>query len=238
MPDAVHNELHIWLADVDRFRDPAHQGRFAAWLDDDERERWKRFRFKKDRDLFLVAHALVRHTLSRYADVAPEAWRFARGEHGRPEIAAPTVGVPLRFNLSHTRGLAAVLINETIDCGVDVEPTHRDVDFHAVSRRVFSSTERDDMLSQPDQRTRFFEYWTLKESYIKARGMGLALPLDRFAFCIGTPITIGFVAPINDEPSAWQFELHRPTDRHQLALAARRADGENRILHLRTTDFE
>jgi len=74
-------------------------------LSDEERQRLTRFHFERDRVLFLVAHALLRITLSRYANIDPRAWQFRTGSYGRPEIADPRSR--LRFSLSHTRGLAA-----------------------------------------------------------------------------------------------------------------------------------
>ncbi len=235
MTQQLGDELHVWLCRVDQVREPSVLERFAEWLDEGETQRWKRFLFEPDRHLFLVAHALLRRTLSLYADVSPAAWRFSVGEHGRPEIAIPASVGGLRFNLSHTRGLAAVLVNRDIDCGVDVEARRREVDYLNVSKRVFAASERAAMLALPSeqQRTRFFEYWTLKESYIKARGMGLALPLEQFAFSIDTPPTISMDPALRDDPAKWQFELQTPTPDHQMALAARRGDSGDRRVQVR-----
>ena len=54
----------------------------------------------------------------------------------------------------------------------------------AIANRFFSPTEAAALSGVPEHRRqeRFFEYWTFKESYIKARGMGLSIPLDRFSF--------------------------------------------------------
>lgn len=81
-----------------------------AGLSDDERARHARFRFESDRDIYLVAHALVRRMLARIAGAPPESFGFVAGEYGRPEIAAPQLAKALRFNLStfesrrHRRG--------------------------------------------------------------------------------------------------------------------------------------
>lgn len=90
----------------------------------------------------------------------------------------------------------------------------------------FSESERADLAAQPPEarRERFLEYWTLKESFAKARGVGLSLPLDQFSLRLraGEPIRIAFGPAIDDQPEAWQLAQLRPTGRHLLALAIRR----------------
>ncbi len=237
MTERLGNDLHVWLCQVDQVRGTRLLESCSLWLDDEETKRWKRFMFDRDRHLFLVAHALVRRVLSLYVDAAPAQWRYSVGEHGRPEIAVPEAVDGLRFNLSHTPGLAAVVVNRDIDCGVDVE-VRRDVDYLSVSKRVFSGAERSSMLALPEsqQRARFLEYWTLKESYIKARGMGLALPLEQFAFSVGTPITVDIDPVLEDDPDDWQFDLRCPTGQHQLALAAKRGRDADREVRVRWMD--
>ncbi|WP_407051575.1 4'-phosphopantetheinyl transferase family protein [Methyloraptor flagellatus] len=79
----------MWLADPAAIHDP--DGALAL-LDDEERAVHARFLIEPPRRLYLAAHALVRLTLSRYADVPPAAWRFARNDYGRPHVAGPAAG--------------------------------------------------------------------------------------------------------------------------------------------------
>ncbi|MBL8830538.1 MAG: 4'-phosphopantetheinyl transferase superfamily protein [Planctomycetaceae bacterium] len=219
------DEVHIWLVDPDAITDPALLARYAELLNPEEVARRDRYRFDKLKHDFLVARALVRTTLSRYAAVRPAAWQFEANQYGRPEIHSPAIGGRLRFNLSHTRGLAAVAVTWDRDLGVDVESIDRRNSTLQIARRFFAPAEVDELMSFPrgEQGRRFFDYWTLKESYIKARGMGLALPLDQFAFCTQARphVTIAFTPPLEDDPAAWQFFQDTPSPRHRLALGIR-----------------
>ena len=94
----------------------------------------------------------------------------------------------LRFNLSHTDGLIACAVTIGREVGVDVEHIQRRLT-HDVAGRFFAPREVDDLKALPEdeQQRVFFDYWTLKEAYIKARGFGLALPLGDFAFTLAPP---------------------------------------------------
>jgi 4'-phosphopantetheinyl transferase len=173
----------------------------------------------------------VRATLSRYADVEPGDWRFERGEHGRPELAAGQTGLPLRFNLSHADGLIACAVSLERDVGVDVENIERARKAMRIAERYFSPGEVEALraLCGDDARRRFLEYWTLRECYVKARGLGIAVALRGIAFRIeGGSISMQLAPDREDDPAGWQFELHHPTSRHVLAVAARR-DGAARL---------
>ena len=226
-------EVHVWLAWTRAIDEDTARERYLGLLDDEERERHGRFVFARDRHTFLVAHALVRETLSRYADVPPERWRFRANEYGRPSIAEPGEGARLRFNLSHTEGLAACAVTLDRELGVDVEYLDRRGETVALADRFFAPAEARALraLAEGEQRGRFFAYWTLKEAYIKARGMGLAIPLADFAFTLAPPAApaIRFVDGFDDRPERWQFWQAWPTDVHRLALAVTRDDTDHAL---------
>jgi len=221
-------DLHVWLADPDA---PAgqgdHAGEVTTLLDTEEAERYRAFRFETDRRTYLAAHVLLRMTLSRYAPVAPQDWSFVANAYGRPELACPDAQVPLRFNLSHTHGLVACAVTRTDDIGVDVEDMSRHGGGMDVAERFFAPQEVA-WLRRARSRERtglFFTIWTLKESYIKARGMGLALDLDSFAFDLSNPDAprVTFNRDIGDDPSSWWFHVEPIGRHHMMALALRHA---------------
>jgi 4'-phosphopantetheinyl transferase len=79
----------------------------------------------------------------------------------------------------------------------------------ALAPNVFAPQELSDLNTLPanEQAHRAVGLWTLKESYIKARGMGLALALDGFAFRFDADQVRLEVAPaLQDDGARWQFQ--------------------------------
>jgi 4'-phosphopantetheinyl transferase len=226
MDELPFHAVHVDLLPTGSADAQARFDAYRALLTTDEHERMGRFVFERDQRAFLLTRALVRTTLSRYAAVAPADWRFIANAHGRPEILDRPEGVPdIRFNISHTDGLIACAVTIGREVGVDVEHVGRHL-LHDVAGRHFAPSEVRDLraLPAPDQDRVFFDYWTLKEAYIKARGFGLALPLGDFAFKLNPPHApeIRFEPSLDDDPATWQFLQDWPTPTHRLALAVRR----------------
>ena len=223
-------EVHVWLTTPESITDPAQLAAYAAWMNPDEAARQARFLFDRHRLQFLVARALVRTTLSRYVDRDPAAWRFVHNQWGRPDLDPTQVVDGLRFNLSHTDGLVAVAIARgDPELGVDVEDTWRRSHTDQIAEHFFAPAEVAALRALPPERQhgRFFELWTLKEAYIKARGMGLAISLHHFAYALDDDgVALSVDATLGDTGIGWQFALQAPTERHRLALAVRFPGGE------------
>lgn len=220
------DEAFVWYTDVSRVADPCLLAEYESLLGEEERRRHQTFCFGEDRHLYLVAHALLRASLSRCSDIHPAAWKFSSEEGGRPEL---TTDEPhhdrIRFNLSHTRGLAACVIARDVSVGIDVERLDRRVDAESIASRYFSDEESQHLaaLSADERTARFLEYWTLKESYVKANGGGLSIPLDSFSFrheC-NDAWRIHFVGMERD-PDDWQFVCLKPTPEHVMSIAIHR----------------
>ena len=232
------NAVHVDLLRDDDEEAVSRLDAYRALMSDEERERMARLVFDRDRRRFLLTRALVRTTLSRYCAMPPADWRFIANVHGRPEILDRPAGVPdLRFNLSHTEGLIACAVTIGREVGVDVEHINRHLT-HDVAGRFFAPSEVTDLRRLPadDQQRVFFDYWTLKEAYIKARGFGLALPLGDFAFKLNppNPPEITFEPTLQDDPATWQFLQDWPTPQHRLGVAIRR-DGADLPVRIRFT---
>ncbi len=229
---------HLWYVFPDMVRDPALLGAYEQLMSPEERVQQQRFYFAEGRHEYLVTRALVRTVLSRYVAVDPSIWRFERNEYGKPAIASPRDIPPLTFNLSHTAGLIVCLVALGHDIGVAVEDMTRAGKTVEIAEQFFSPTEVAALHALPSskQRSRFFEYWTLKEAYIKARGMGVALPLEQFSFHLeaGQPIRISFAPHFLDDPHDWQFAQFHPTSQHEMTVAIRHGTDAALTIHLRS----
>jgi 4'-phosphopantetheinyl transferase len=193
-----------------------------------ERERARRFAFDRDRDTYTAAHAMLRLALSRRARecraiIAPARWRFRTDANGRPEVCGPEARLGLRFSLSHTTGLAvcAVAIGEPV--GIDAEAVDRRVPL-LLADHCLAPAERAALAALPASArpARFLEYWTLKEAFLKAVGVGLAGPLDRICFSVapGQPVRVAAPHDLGGPPESWRLESWMVRGRHVIALAA------------------
>lgn len=217
-------DIHLWLADYQQVTDPGHLHAMRELLCEAEREREAAFRFADDRLRYRVTRAMLRTVLSRYAGVAPAAWEFALNPYGRPELAARHELPGLHFNLSHTRGLIALAVGCSREIGVDVEHLAERPAPLDIAEHFFSPAEAAALAALPQARRaeRFFEYWTFKEAYIKARGMGLSLPLNRFSMQFDGAHLAGMTADaaLDEDPGRWRFWQCRPAPHYLLALCA------------------
>lgn len=221
------HEIHIWLAPYPDAADRRLQARYRELLDPEERARQRRFHVADDRLRYLVTRALVRSSLSRYLPIAPAEWMFESDVHGKPHIANPGARAQeLSFNVSHTHGLIVLAIARRREIGVDVENVRLRRAPLEVAAKFFSVLETDALNAQPlhARPRRFFEYWTFKESYIKARGLGFSLPLDRFSFNYPHDGAVEFIVDpvLSDSSSRWQFWQFSPTSAHVVAVCAER----------------
>jgi 4'-phosphopantetheinyl transferase len=226
------DEVVVCWMDV-RGLSPGTVDRWHARLDVDRQERADRFRFARDRAVYVAAHALERLLLTTATGLPYAELRFVTGPHGKPELG-PTPGCDLHFNLSHTRGLVAIAVAVGHPVGIDVEAADRPDIGPELAERYFAPDEVDQLWKAPPERRYeiFLRFWTLKESYIKATGEGLSCPLDSFSFTLD-PIRIAFRDAVADEPSRWQFCQQHPTNGHVLAVALHRAEGRPARFNIR-----
>jgi len=221
--EMMNDTLQLWCAYPDDLLTDQVARACVSLLSEDERDRWQAFKFDRHRREYLATHALARTALSHCHPLAPEAWRFQLNNHGKP-TTDPECG--LRFNLSNSLGLVVCLIAYGVEVGVDVEPYERAGEIVELAPDVFSPQELAQLetLRGMEKLNRALSLWTLKESYIKARGMGLALPLDKFSFLFDSAerIRLDLDPCLEDLAERWQFCLIEHAG-HRIALMVEQA---------------
>jgi 4'-phosphopantetheinyl transferase len=225
-----NNDLHVWLIEPAKVSDGKLLNTLKGLLSNTEIEKVQRYRLPKAKHTALITRAFARSVLSQYADVSAQKWLFNIGPHGKPELHHPPI--PLSFNLSHNDDLIICAVSLDKKIGCDVESLSRKISIKAIAQRYFSAIEFDALmaLAPPLQRRRFFEYWTLKEAFVKATGMGISQGLESFNFTIGKAkkdqfndnIQLNFSPSCTEQDNQdWHSYLVYPDQNHCIALCAK-----------------
>lgn len=175
----LEDEVHVWGVGLDTT--PVSISRLQRSLSSEELERANRFRFDADQRRAVIGRGYLRLLLGKILKIPADRLRFEYDQFGKPKLT-PMQGLPLQFNVSHSGDLILIAIAVGRAVGVDVEKIRTDLDFDGVATRYFSTNECKMLASiaGPGRERAFFTCWTRKEAYLKARGVGLSLPLDQF----------------------------------------------------------
>lgn len=174
-------EIHVWRVYLDRVAVDAQ--RLKAILSQEELRRAARFRFERDRRRFLASRLVLRQILSRYLEMDPGHICFRSTPFGKPALDPMCGGGSVCFNVSHSHGLALYAITRGRKIGVDIEWIRFDLSYEQLAEQFFSQREIATLSALPpsQQREAFFSGWTRKEAYVKAKGLGLSIPLNAFS---------------------------------------------------------
>jgi 4'-phosphopantetheinyl transferase len=215
------DEVVAWHAHIDVFATrPEMRARAEHLLAAQDRGRFDRFRHEPDRLMFLLGRAMAKSMVGRSLGVGPAAWEWHEGPHGRPEVRDPMC--PIRFSVAHSAGLVVCAVAHSRDVGVDVEDLQRRPPDPLVVTRYCSPREAAEIHgASTEWPARFLSYWTLKEAYLKARGLGISVTLSDIEFTLnGAEPRIAFHGSLSGTDNHWRFHLERIGDRYLMALAA------------------
>ena len=230
----AQDDVHLWRASLNVA--PSGIEKLRQTLCPDELGRAARFLAPEAQARFIVARAILRDVLARYAGRDPAEFEFGYRPEGKPFLASGSGAASLEFNLSHSHGTALYAFTLGRQVGVDVELVRSDLDHERIARRFFSAAEAAALRDlPPDLRAEsFFRCWTRKEAYIKARGEGLAIPLASFVVSSapGEPPALLSVRDHPSEVDRWTFLPLPPIAGYATALAV-----EGKGLRLRLWDW-
>lgn len=222
----LESEIHLWHADKADFPLPELQDHCFDWLTEKEQHRYQRYYFDTHRQQLLLGRFLARSVLSQYTEtIDPGDWRFVENEYGKPAIDPLQNQDKLFFNLSHSGDKLVLAVARLEQIGIDIERSDKARRVQKISSRFFSAREVEELLALAEEawQQRFYQLWTLKEAYIKACGLGLAIPLQHFSYGFpdATRLSVSFDAQRADDPAHWQIWQLAMKGDYELALAVK-----------------
>lgn len=144
----------------------------------EKRIKVNKFVNKKDKIQTIVADILIRSKLIKKFDIRNENISFNKNIYGKPYVDKIK---KFKFNISHSGEYVVAAISGQ-EVGIDIEKIEN-IEYFDIAKNFFAKEELEYIISQNKQESleRFYDIWTLKESYIKFNGKGLSIPLNTFA---------------------------------------------------------
>ena len=216
---ASEQEVHVWRVALNESRAPE----MRRSLSPDECARADRFHFDRDRNHFIVARSSLRTILGAYLKKNPPELSFSYSNYGKPSLFGEPAYDQITFNLSHAKELALIAVTRNRAIGVDIEFIRPEFASEEIAERFFSRPEVSALRALPEdiQSEAFFNCWTRKEAYIKARGEGMSLPLNQFNVSLAPESEAALLGNLRDagEVSRWSMRELHPGPGYRAALA-------------------
>ncbi|MBN8446942.1 MAG: 4'-phosphopantetheinyl transferase superfamily protein [Gammaproteobacteria bacterium] len=235
-----HSQVDLWQADPAVWRKPEQIAYLRSLLQSAELRIIDQICRQDERHHKLVARALLRSVLAQYTGVPALAVQLGTGLQGKPYLESPVTN--LQFNLSHTQGRIVLAICQNRELGVDVEtvrPARTRVAGNNNLNASYLSCQEQQLL-QPlgglTKQQRLCDFWSVKESFVKASGAGLTMPLHTLEVALPTDnhqqVQFSGAATQN---SNWRSWLWRQGDYLRQALTIR--DEHAQATYFRTFHF-
>lgn len=205
----------------------------TACVQQEEKDRLMRFVFKKDFKASLIGRLLMRKFVHECSKTPYDKIKFARDSRGKPILTDPKID-EIQFNVSH-QGSFCVLAGQigNFHLGVDVMNLQRPLntslaEYFRIMSRQFSADEWRAIKSAGDetaQMAMFCRHWCLKESYVKAVGVGITVNLQNLSFRVNSwnlqrnSLVKDSKLRVNGGELNWQFEEMLLDDDHCVAVA-------------------
>lgn len=200
---------HVDLGEIHIFGTTLDGPENEQILSPDERVRAARFHFSRDRKRFVAARTFMRIVLGEYLGIDPADAQFGYTEYGKPFLSDSNVAPALSFNVAHSedRAMMAVACGRAV--GIDLENHRPGFASDRLAEQFFSSDEVQSMRSLPseEQERAFFDCWTRKEAYIKARGQGLSIPLNGFTVSTSPNDSSALLSTTHDPSASTEWRV-------------------------------
>lgn len=173
IPDIIKKgEVLILVFEIDSTQEKWSD--YDEILSENEKNKANEFQYLDDKLSFTKCRSILRSTLSKWLNCGPSEINIIHRENGKPYLEHSKV---IEFNITHTKGLAAIAFSIDSEIGIDVENLNREINLDQVAKKVFTTSEQSliNGNNQNDKKKTFFRLWTSKESYLKSTGLGLRI---------------------------------------------------------------
>lgn len=175
------NEIQLWIL---HWKDLEHWVRhYQKILSEEEREYVNHFNNHEDRMRSAVGKILIRKLLAQYMNISEETVVISKGRYGKPYIDNE---VSIQFNISHSGKMVLAAVSREIIVGIDIEKISQLPEYISLAEHYFTVNEWKN-IAAADSIELFYDYWTAKEAYVKAVGMGLSKDFRSF-WIIGSSV--------------------------------------------------
>ncbi|MEO0373381.1 MAG: 4'-phosphopantetheinyl transferase superfamily protein [Cyanobacteria bacterium P01_A01_bin.17] len=186
VPPLEAQEVQVWKLSLKA----SASKRAALWstLSLDEQERAQRFIHVRDQQEFVVVRGQLRALLAQHLGIEAATVQFSYGDKGKPKLATDSgQALDLKFNLSHSHGIALIAMTVGQEIGVDLEQISARIDYEGITQRFLTRGEQQALFNRPETErcAVFFQLWTRKEACIKALGGSIAQGLEQFDVSMG-----------------------------------------------------
>jgi 4'-phosphopantetheinyl transferase len=201
-PPLRTGEIHLWTATLDPSSETIDRMRLV--LSPEETKKASYFKYEREQHAYIISQAVLRLLISVYLNIDPAEVILVASKKGKPFL----VNEPsLYFNISNSHEMCVYAFSRDAEVGIDIEKVRELPDLDQLIEQNLTSREKAYFLKHPDQKLAlFFQFWTFKESYLKAIGEGMRLSPDNLEFSLNDghislqSVTFGF------ESTDWQFK--------------------------------
>lgn len=220
------SDVHIWHATLEQPGEAVHALRTI--LAEDELKRAERFHFDLHRGHFVAGRGILRHLLSLYTGIEPGQLQLEYTRNGKPFLPGMEDESGIRFNLSHSGGIAVYAFTRGREVGVDIEHQQPIDDMDRIAERNFSAKEYATLATLPEAKRleAFYLCWTRKEAFIKAIGEGISFPLQQFDVTLvpGEPARLLSVDGSSEKAKRWSMHNLTIAEGYAAALVIEGSD--------------
>lgn len=201
--------------------------KISSFIDPYKRDKIEKFINKKDKIRTLVGEMLIRTVIGEELNIKNLDIIFQRNRYGKPWLKDYP---EFNFNISHSGEFVLCAVDH-MPIGVDVEKI-KSLEYEGIASSFFTKEENEYIFNDDLQNNlnKFYEIWTLKESYVKCCGQGLSIPLKSFSIKIDSNREISLIS--DNKINEYKFKEFFIGEDYKVAVCTLNSDTVDYIIKI------